>query len=827
MTLALRSLLRSAVIWASLLPIVSLAQLPEGFDYTLLSDEIPGVVTLDFAANGNIYACDFYGRIWLFQDGELQPEPIIDISEEVMGYNELGCLSFALHPDFMLNGYIYLFYAVDRHHLLHYGTDEYDPNANEYNSATIGRLSRFQLQLSDYQTLIDGSRTVLFGEEIGEGNASLTASHGTGDMVFGTDGTLLISTGDGNTWEAFFAGGEQELPGYAYDDQGLSDGIITSEENVGAFRAQQLESYNGKILRIDAMTGAGVPGNPYYDAENPQSARSKIWALGLRNPYRMTLRPGTGSTNPADGQPGSLYISDVGYNEWEEINVADGPGYNFGWPVYEGMTKNPGYYNKIRKNRFQSNPYVSNGCAFDYFSFQQLIQQENASIDYFYPNPCNIASDIADYADVFTLTRPVLAYRNTAQEDNAPPQIPGFASDGSAIGLNINDADQEIEQAASFNGIASMVGDFYSGSTYPEAYQGILPVLDYTGWLKVFWFNNNHELTKMEHWMSGLENVVDMRYNPHDECYYTVGMFPSQIHRLCFSGNLQPVVEASATPRYGPTPLEVTFDAGSTYDPEGDPLTFHWAFGDGTSSEEIVTTHVYAGTSGPAVYDATLTVQDTADNEVIVDFLISPNNTPPEVNIEIADGTLYPMGEASAFPMSAAVYDTEHESGELEYHWRTFLHHNTHFHPLSESASTSDVFLANPVGCGPIDSYHYRISLKVTDPMGLIGYDEVFLYPDCNQTLPEDPYPGDDAIVIFPNPANDIINIRFREITVSTPVKIGVYDLMGRLLQEDQYILDENLTFIGVRTSALAQGQYVLKISGLQQTYLRHLVVAR
>lgn len=416
------------------------AQLPEGFEYTLLTDQVFGGVTVDFAENGLVYASDYYGRVWVIENDVLHPDPVLDLTHEVAGFGELGCLGFALHPDFVLNGYFYILYVVDRHHLMYFGTPDFDPEADWQEAATIGRLTRYQVSLSDYKTLVPDSRTILFGAEIGESNPVLTVSHGSGDMLFGEDKTLIFSTGDGNTWVNYYAGGNEPTPAFSYDEQGLDDGILTPAEHVGSFRAQLLESYSGKVFRIDPITGAGVPGNPFYDPENPNSARSKVWAMGFRNPYRMTLKPGTGSENPEDANPGTLYVSDVGYNRWEEINVVDGPGYNFGWPVFEGPEVNPGYINKTRKNLFQPNPLVSSGCSFDFFSFQQLITQENAQHNYFYPNPCNEASDIANYADVHYHTRPVLAYRNTATFNGEPPVLMTFDEDGNANTRPITDS---------------------------------------------------------------------------------------------------------------------------------------------------------------------------------------------------------------------------------------------------------------------------------------------------------------------------------------------------------------------------------------------------
>jgi hypothetical protein len=72
------------------------------------------------------------------------------------------------------------------------------------------------------------------------------------------------------------------------------------------------------LLRIDPVTGNGVSSNPYYSAAQPRSPKSRVWAFGLRNPYRFSIKPGTGSNNPAAGDVGEIFVGDVGWNTYEK-----------------------------------------------------------------------------------------------------------------------------------------------------------------------------------------------------------------------------------------------------------------------------------------------------------------------------------------------------------------------------------------------------------------------------------------------------------------------------------------------------------------------------
>ena len=247
-----------------------------------------------------------------------QATAVLDISPEVGNWRDHGLLGFALDPNFDVNGLIYLSYVVDRHHLINFGTGSYNANTNTYYAATIGRVTRYQTTTTAGNLVaVPASRTILIGETKTTGIPILYESHGVGSLAFATDGTLLVSTGDAASYDATDYGSEP----LSYYAQALTDGIIRTNENVGSYRSQIINSHNGKILRIDPATGNGISSNPFYNAGSPRSAESRVWAMGLRNPFKFTFRPNSGSSNPATGDLGEIYVSDVGWGDVEELTI--------------------------------------------------------------------------------------------------------------------------------------------------------------------------------------------------------------------------------------------------------------------------------------------------------------------------------------------------------------------------------------------------------------------------------------------------------------------------------------------------------------------------
>jgi glucose/arabinose dehydrogenase len=145
-------------------------------------------------------------------------------------------------------------------------------------------------------------------------------SHSIGDLVFDRSGALLVGGGDGAYFEGADIGNRGDGPSSCRDPIGEG----------GALRAQDLITpgdpvgLDGTIARIDPDTGGPVSGNPLFGAVGLES---RILTYGLRNPYRFALRPGRNE----------LWIADVGWNRFEEINVTRTDQFeNFGWPCFEG-----------------------------------------------------------------------------------------------------------------------------------------------------------------------------------------------------------------------------------------------------------------------------------------------------------------------------------------------------------------------------------------------------------------------------------------------------------------------------------------------------------
>ena len=266
--------------------------LQPGFELVELNGNspVPNPISLEVSDTGRIFVAEEVGLIWEIVNGVKQPVPTLDLRARVADLTEVsgGLSGFALDPNFATNRYIYVSYTT------------YDA------SSSFGRLERYTL--SPYTgRAVASTRKILIGVDANDGLATGTF-HNLGDIKFGRDGSLLLSWGD-------TASNDADDPKH--------------------FRAQDLNIGAGKILRVNPRNGRGYQSNPFFNGI-PTSIQARTWALGLRNGFRFNVQPETGSSDPADGDPGTLYIADVGRNNVEELNLSTNGGENFGWPYFEG-----------------------------------------------------------------------------------------------------------------------------------------------------------------------------------------------------------------------------------------------------------------------------------------------------------------------------------------------------------------------------------------------------------------------------------------------------------------------------------------------------------
>lgn len=222
------------------------------------------------------------GKILILPSDEsaAQAPVFLDISDRKLaepgGEFEMGLLGLAFHPDFAKNGKFYL---------------------------NCTRMDMMRTVVSEMQvSKTDPNKADLASERILLEQPQPFWNHDSGNLLFGPDGYLYITLGDG----------------------GKRDDPIRS--------AQNLFNLLGKVLRIDVnrTQGSRAYGIP---ADNPFPAtpgiRPEIWACGFRNPW--------GTSFDADG---NLWLADVGQDVWEEVNLVVKGG-NYGWSHREGARPFP------------------------------------------------------------------------------------------------------------------------------------------------------------------------------------------------------------------------------------------------------------------------------------------------------------------------------------------------------------------------------------------------------------------------------------------------------------------------------------------------------
>jgi glucose/arabinose dehydrogenase len=571
-------------------PATAAATLPSGFrEYTVLSG-LQQPTSVEFASDGRIVIAEKSGTIKVFDNfDDTSPQVYDQLRTKVHNYWDRGMIGLKLPPNWPANPSIYVLYTHDAAiggTAPRWGTtggrDDSCPNppgATDNGCVVSGRLSKIQL-----------SGGGLTEQVLIEDWCQQFPSHSIGSLAFGADGQLYVSGGDGASFGITDYGQKGNPCG---DPPG---GTLTPPTaQGGALRSQDLRtsgdptSLDGAVLRLNPSTGAASAGNPLAGSSDANARR--IVAYGLRNPFRMTVRPGTNE----------LYIGDVGWSTWEEIDRTvgnDATVDNFGWPCYEGNARQPGY----------------DGAN---LSICENLYASGSAVPPLHTYKHNQADGPTDQCDV-----------------------PG----GSSVG------------AMAF---------YPAVGNYPSGYHGALFFTDYSRsclWVMRAGAGGQPDPATRASFHSAA-NPVDLEVGSDGDLYY-VSLNTGTLRRIGYAaGNQPPVGTLRASPTSGDPPLAVSLDARESTDPDpGDVLSFAWdldndgAFDDSTAST-ATTTFTTAGRK-----TVRLRVTDTFAATDIVTASIDVGRDPPAPVIDTPAGSpVASVGQTVSFSGHA----TDRQDGTL------------------------------------------------------------------------------------------------------------------------------------------------------------------
>ncbi|MEV0228470.1 LamG-like jellyroll fold domain-containing protein [Nonomuraea sp. NPDC050786] len=320
--------------------------LPAAFQRQTVFSGLNHPTNVEFASDGRVFVAEKSGLIKVFDSlTDTTPATYADLRTQVHNFWDRGLLGMALHPNFPADPRLYVLYAYDAvpgGTAPRWGTAGASddpcptpPGATGDGCLITGRLSVISPTGAETPLITDWCQQ--------------HPSHSVGDLQFGPDGMLYATAGDGASFNFVDYGQDNLTSSDVTPDNPCGDppspvgtALAPPAAEGGALRAQDVRTsgdpagLDGTLIRINPDTGAAAAGNPNAASSDPNVAR--IVANGLRNPFRITNRPGTQE----------LWLGEVGWSTYEEINRVTAPASgvsNFGWPCYEGPSRQGGYDN--------------------------------------------------------------------------------------------------------------------------------------------------------------------------------------------------------------------------------------------------------------------------------------------------------------------------------------------------------------------------------------------------------------------------------------------------------------------------------------------------
>src|SRR3954453_15914664 len=713
----------SAVCVLVMLPLVvtesaQAAVTPTGFSEQAVFSGLTSPTNVAFSPDGRVFVAEKSGLIKVF-DSLDDPTPSVyaDLRTEVYNYWDRGLLGLALHPDFPADPRIYVLYTHDG--LIGGPTPKWGtPKVNDDPCPTPPGPTGDGCQASARLSVINGNG----GEQVlVEDWCQVYPSHSIGSIEFGPDRMLYAGGGDGASFNYVDYGQDSYPSSDTTPDNPCGDGTASVGATLtpptaegGALRAQDVRTpadrtgLDGSIIRIDPDTGQAAPGNPASSSADLNTRR--IVAHGLRNPMRFAFRPGTNE----------LWIGDVGYSTWEEIDRVVSPTAgvtNFGWPCYEGAGRQPGY-DAINVNLCE-NLYAagSSAVATPYYTYKHsdhLVSGE----------PCTVGS-------------------------------------------------------SSISGMS-----FYRGGNYPATYDGALFFSDYSRhcvWAMMPGSNGLPDPAKVEVFASGYGSTR-LQTGPGGDLF-AVDYDNGRIMRYVYDAtNNPPTAVIHADPSSGPTPLTVTFDGTASNDADGDALTYAWDLdGDGQYDDSTAATVQQTYTTSGTVI-ARLRVSDGHASGTTSTQINVANTAPTALITSPGPATTWKVGDTINFSGSATDPEQGTLPGSA-LNWTLIMHHcpsDCHSHTITSLTGASGSFTAPD---HEYPSY-LELRLTATDSGGLSSSTTGRLAPSPGNLppprLPLAPAPAGLNLGLNPATAKapftrTVILGSVNSLTAPTPQNLGAY----------------------------------------------------